>query len=276
LSARTTTDWDGRSYDRLAAPQEEWARRVLERMPLEGTETVLDAGCGSGRATKLLLEKLPSGQVVGIDGSPSMIEVASEAFAGDARITLITADLLELTPALLPQKAATEAVDAVFSNATFHWIEDHQRLFERLHSVLRPGGKLVAQCGGRGNVIGWVRAIETAAAGRQFAPYVGGFRPWSFYGPEETEQRLRKAGFEQVRCWLEELTVVVPDDPRNFISVVGLAAFHERLPEELREPFTDAVIAAFERPLELRYVRLNIDACRCEGDARARRQARPV
>jgi trans-aconitate 2-methyltransferase len=265
VSGRTTTDWDGRSYDRLAAPQEEWARRVLERMPLEGTETVLDAGCGSGRATKLLLEKLPSGRVVGIDGSPSMIEVAEETFAGDERVSLITSDLLELTPALLTEEAGIAAADAVFSNATFHWIEDHQQLFERLHSVLRPGGRLVAQCGGRDNVRAWCKAIEAAAEREPFAEHVGGFRPWNFYGPEETEERLRRAGFEAVSCWLEEMPGVIPDDPRNFVTVVGLAAHHDRLPEDLREPFTEAVFAQLELPVELRYIRLNIDARRCGG-----------
>jgi trans-aconitate 2-methyltransferase len=57
-----TTDWDARTYDRLAAPQEQWAREVLARLPLHGEEAVLDAGCGSGRATRLLLERLPKGR----------------------------------------------------------------------------------------------------------------------------------------------------------------------------------------------------------------------
>ncbi len=258
--ARTTTDWDAETYDRLAAPQEAWARRVLERMPLEGTETVLDAGCGSGRATRLLLERLPGGRVVGVDGSPSMVEVARETFAGEGRVSLMTADLLELKPTLLEEEAGIAAVDAVFSNATFHWIANHERLFARLFSILRPGGRLVAQCGGRGNVAGWVRAVEAAAATEPFATHVAGFAPWNFYGPEETEERLRAAGFERIDCWLEEMPVVVPDDPMNYVSVVGLAAHNERLPAELHEPFSAAVVEAFEKPVELRYVRLNIDA----------------
>ncbi len=262
MSRRTTTDWDAKTYDRLAAPQEAWARRVLERLPLEGGETVIDAGCGSGRATKLLLEKLPRGRVIGIDGSPSMIEVAREGFAGDDRVSLINSDLLELTPELLRKEAGLDSVDAVFSNATFHWIEDHELLFERLHSVLRPGGRLVAQCGGRGNVEAWLRAVRAASARDPFSARIAGFEPWNFYGPEETEVKLLRAGFEQVRCGLEEMPVIAPEDPRNYVAVVGLASMHERLPEELREAFTDAVLESFEGPLELRYVRLNIDAVR--------------
>jgi trans-aconitate 2-methyltransferase len=262
VSRRTTTDWDAKRYDQLAAPQERWARGVLERLPLAGDETVLDAGCGSGRVTKLLLEKLPRGRVIGVDGSPSMVELAAETFADDDRVTLITSDLLELSPDSLQREAGTDSVGAVFSNATFHWIADHERLFERLFAVLKPGGRLVTQCGGRGNVAQWIEAILRAAAREPFAQYIEGFEPWNFHGDAETAERLDRAGFVDVRCWLEEVDAVRPDDPRDFVTVVGLAAHHERLPQELREPFTDAVIEALPRPVELRYIRLNADGLR--------------
>ena len=256
----TTADWDAATYDRLASPQEAWAREVLDRLPLRGDETVLDAGCGSGRVTKLLLERLPRGRLIGVDGSPSMVEAASEAIAGDERVALLCCDLLELTPAILAEEAGTGDVDVVFSNATFHWIADHERLFSRLRAVLRPGGRLVAQCGGAGNVSSWRQGVEAASEQEPFREYVGGFRPWNFYGPEETDARLRAAGFADVRCWLQEVEPIVPDDPREYVAVVGLAAHHERLPERLREPFVEAVIDNVSKPFELRYVRLNIDA----------------
>jgi len=264
VSRGTTTDWDAKRYDQLAAPQERWARGVLERLPLEGTETVLDAGCGSGRVTKLLLEKVPDGRVIGVDGSPSMIALASETFAADDRVTLISADLLGLEAGLLRREAGIDSVDAVFSNATFHWIADHERLFARLFDLLKPGGRLVSQCGGRGNVADWTEAILRAAAENPFAEYVRGFEPWNFYGDAETAERLRGVGFLAVRCWLEEVDAVRPEDPRDFVTVVGLAAHQERLPPELRERFVDAVIEALPQPLELRYIRLNADARRPE------------
>jgi trans-aconitate 2-methyltransferase len=262
VSPRTTTDWDGETYHRLAAPQERWAREVLDRLPLQGDETVLDAGCGSGRVTKLLLDRLPAGGLIGVDGSPSMIETATETIGRDPRVTLICADLLELTPQLIADEAGTDSVDLVFSNATFHWIADHQRLFERLYAVLRPGGRLVAQCGGAGNVSSWREGVTAAADEERFREYVGGFSPWNFYEAEETEERLTAAGFTDVRCWLQEVEPIVPDDPREYVAVVGLATHHERLPEELREPFVDAVIRNVRQPFELRYVRLNIEARR--------------
>lgn len=260
MTARGTTDWDGAAYDRVSAPQQEWAKSVLERLPLDGGETVLDAGCGSGRVTRQLLERLPEGRVIGVDGSPSMIETATGAFAGEDRVRLLVSDLLALDPDLLEAEAGVREVDGIFSNATFHWIEDHAALFAALRSVLRPGGRLVAQCGGRGNVAEWVAAVDVAAAMPPFDAHLRGFDPWNFYGPEETEQRLRAAGFEQIECELVEVEPVRPEDPREFLSVVGLAAHNDRLPDDLREPFAEAVVAALPQPVTLTYRRLNIDA----------------
>lgn len=250
-----TTDWDAKTYDRLASPQEAWAKDILARLPLTGEETVLDAGCGSGRVTKLLAERLPKGRVIGVDGSESMIEQARRALAeyGD-RVELIHADLLRLK--------LKEPVDAVFSNAVFHWIWDHERLFHGLHDNLKPGGRLAAQCGGAGNVANWVAAVKRAAARNPFAEYlVDRQEPWHYASSRQTAARLEAAGFTDVRCWFEE-RIVKPEDPKRYVAVVGLAAHHELLPERLREPFTDAVDAELPRPLTLRYVRLNIEARR--------------
>jgi trans-aconitate 2-methyltransferase len=249
----STTDWNAKAYDRLAAPQEAWARETLARMPLDGGETVLDAGCGSGRVTKLLAERLPRGRVIGVDGSESMIVEARRNLAdlGD-RVELIQSDLLELE--------LSENVDAVFSNAVFHWIFDHEALFRRLHGVLEPGGHLVAQCGGEGNVANWVAAVKRASAKEPFSRHLGGRKePWNYASAGETAALLERVGFAAVRCWLEE-KIVEPEDAREFTAVVGLSAHHELLPAELREPFTDAVMAELDEPLVLNYVRLNIEA----------------
>jgi trans-aconitate 2-methyltransferase len=248
-----TTDWDAKRYDRLAAPQEEWARDVLARLPIRGDETVLDAGCGSGRTTRLLLERLPHGRVIGVDGSASMITEARGALApfGD-RIELIHSDLLELV--------LREKVDAVFSNAVFHWIFDHEALFRRLREAMKPGAILAAQCGGQGNVANWVGAVRRAAERERFAPYLADRpEPWHYTSAREAAEVLTQVGFTDVRCWLED-RIVEPQDPRNYVATVGLAAHHELLPPDLREPFTDAVVEELPRPVVLRYVRLNIDA----------------
>src|SRR6185295_18012947 len=137
-------EWDGATYDRVSGPMEAMGLEVLARLELRGDETVVDGGCGSGRITAALLERLPHGRVIGVDGAPSMIETARERLGERKNLELRVADLCELE---LDQPA-----DAILSTATFHWIKDHAQLFDRLRAALRGGGRLVAQCGGQGNI----------------------------------------------------------------------------------------------------------------------------
>ncbi|MGI8803487.1 MAG: class I SAM-dependent methyltransferase [Solirubrobacteraceae bacterium] len=245
-------DWDAESYDAISAPQQAWGAGVLERLELRGDEAVLDAGCGTGRVTALLLPRLPRGRVVAVDGSPSMV-AAARARLDPARVEVICADLLDLTLA--------RPVDAAVSTATFHWIADHDRLFARIRAALRPGAPFVAQCGGTGN-IDRVRALARAASAEPaYAPYLGGWAgPWYSAEPEQTRARLDRAGFDVDRCWLAPAPVT-PPRPREFLETVICAPYLERLPAALRDPFLDRMLEGLEdaEPM-LDYVRLNWDA----------------
>jgi trans-aconitate 2-methyltransferase len=241
--------WDAETYHRVSGPQLEWATVVLERLPLRGDETVLDAGCGSGRVTQLLLERLPRGRVVAVDSSESMVEHARQALDRE-RATVFQADLAQLE--------LEEPVDAVFSNAVFHWIPDHDALFEHLHAALRPGGVLVAQCGGEGNVARFHAAAREVGSQAPYADHLADWSgPWNFASAEETAERLERAGFVQIETWLEP-SPVTPDDPLTFVKTVCLGPHLQRLPGELRDGFAHAV-CELAGP-ELDYVRLNINA----------------
>jgi trans-aconitate 2-methyltransferase len=243
-------EWDAETYDALAFPQFAWGVEVVERLELTGDETALDAGCGSGRVSAELLKRLPAGRLIAVDGSEAMIAKAKERL-GDNVAYLVT-DLSELR--------VDEPVDLVFSTATFHWITDHDRLFACLHKALRPGGRLVAQCGGEGNVAEHAKAIAGAAARPEFASHFASMEAmWNFAAPLETEQRLRHAGFSETRCWLEPKPVT-PEHPLEFTETVTLGPHLDRLPEDLRRPFAEAVLELCEQPLTLDYVRLNIEA----------------
>jgi trans-aconitate 2-methyltransferase len=244
-------DWDASTYERLSAPLEAMGRDVLWRLELEGDETVLDAGCGSGRLTRLLAERLPHGRLLACDAAPSMVERAREALPG-AEVFQADLGALELA----------EPVDAIFSNAVFHWIRDHDALFERLFAALRPGGRLVAQCGGQGNLERFHSYLADLAGEEPFSRHLAGWRgPWRFSTPREAAASLRRAGFADVECWLEPRELY-PPEPREFLRVVCLGPHQERLPDELRGAFVDAVLARRTGPLLLDYVRLNIDAGR--------------
>jgi len=221
---------------------------VLER--LEGIPrdaTVLDVGCGTGRVTELLTGVVPDGTVLALDASREMVELARARLGGRAEI--FCRDALE--------PGFEGELDAIVSTATLHWVPGHDRLWPALARALRDGGRLEAQCGGEGNIAGVRATIDRVS--RELAPELVGFSPWNFAAPEETAQRLRRSGFEQVRCWLEPRPTE-PEDPPAFIRTSILAAHLERLPAERREPFASAVCA--QAPLPLDYVRLNISARR--------------
>lgn len=249
----TLRPWDGAAYDRVGTPQAEWGRRVLERLPLRGDETVLDAGCGSGRVTEMLLERLPAGRVIAVDGSSSMLAAARERLAAHANVEFEQADLLALD-------LGGRRADAVLSTATFHWIADHERLFERLHAVLAPGGRLVAQCGGHGNIRRVLARGEEVARSERWADRLRGYGDaHHFADAPETEARLRAAGFAEARCWLQD-EPTRPPEPALFLATVVFGAVVQGLPADERLAFAEEVIARLPAPFEADYVRLNIDA----------------
>jgi trans-aconitate 2-methyltransferase len=225
---------------------------VLDRLPLRGDERVLDAGCGSGRVTTQLLERLPEGEVVALDGSPAMIEEARRRLGTDPRVTLVVANLLKPLPVDPP-------VDAILSTATFHWITDHDRLFGNLAAVLRPGGRFVAQCGGGDNVATVLAAARAVGSDFGIGPDWRG--PWLFASPEETAERLATAGFTDIDTWLNpEPTPLDPGEPiETFLATVVLREHLALMPEADRPRFVHAVAERLPRP-EIDYVRLNISA----------------
>ncbi|HEY2317801.1 MAG TPA: methyltransferase domain-containing protein [Solirubrobacteraceae bacterium] len=245
-------DWDASTYDRVSAPQQRWAAEQLDRLHLSGDEVVLDAGCGSGKITLELIRRLPRGTVYAVDAAPSMVRHAQEA-VGD-RATALCQDLTELE---LP-----EPVEVVFSNATFHWIGDHDALFAALHRNMKAGGRLVAQCGGRGNIDRFRRLADEVAHEAPFAPYFADWvGPWNYATAEETAQRLDRAGFAEVSTWLQDKPTEL-DEPRAFISTVCLVRHLDHVPEDLRDRFIDAVLERYGPPVVLDYVRLNMTARR--------------
>jgi trans-aconitate 2-methyltransferase len=231
--------------------QDRWADVVLERLPLRGDETVLDAGCGSGRVTRKLLDRLPRGRVIAVDSSEEMIEVARAALPA-ARATVFVADLADFT--------LDEPVDAIFSNAVFHWVMDHEALFRCLRAALKPGGRMVTQSGGHGNLAGFLAHAREVAAEEPYATHLAGLtRSSNFATAEDTDRRLRDAGFTDVRAWISP-SDVTPGDPTAFTRTVNLRQHVQRLPPELVDPYVEAVLARAGEPLVLDYQRLNIDA----------------
>jgi len=246
-------EWDAATYDRVSDPQARWASPLLDRLSGEGVSRVLDAGCGSGRVTEALLDRLPDAHVLALDGSQQMLDEAARRLrpAVDAgRVSFLHADLG------LPLRL-DESVDAVVSTAAFHWVSDHDALFANLAAVLRPGGQLVAQCGGAGNIASVIRAMDAVGVT---------WLPWHFATPDEATRRLEASGFEAVRAWLhDEPTAFDPGAPiEEFLATVVLGAHLERLPPPERQAFVSSVATGLTEPV-IDYVRLNLLAVRSHG-----------
>jgi trans-aconitate 2-methyltransferase len=258
MASSGAAEWDASEYHQLSDPQVAWGRRVLARLDLRGDEGVLDAGCGTGRLTLELADALPLGRVICLDWSTRMLEQARETLR-NVRACFVRARL--------PSIPFGSHVDAVFSTATFHWVRDHPALFREIYRTLRPGGRLVAQCGGAGNLDRLHARARLLMAQRPFAPsFAGWIPPWEFADGETTAARLAAAGFERIETGLEEALTVLPDAPRYgaFLRTVVLRDHLSYIAEpDLREAFISALVRQAEDddpPFSLDYWRLNLAA----------------
>ncbi len=257
------TEWNAAAYHKVSGPQTSWGQRVLSRLSVNGDERAIDAGCGSGRLTSELMARLPRGRLVAIDRSWNMLITAR------ANLRPTFGDRVSFAQVSLPAMPFANWADLVFSTATFHWIKDHQPLFNNILTALRPGGHLMAQCGGGANLARAHALAEQLMHAEPFAEYFGDWPgPWEFANAEVTAERLHRAGFTEVVTSLEEAptTLASEVDYREFVTTVIYHAHLERLPTaSLKQAFIDWVTELSARedpPFTLDYWRLNISAKR--------------
>ena len=255
------TEWNATAYHKVSAPQTSWGRKVLSRLTVRGDERAIDAGCGSGKLTGALLERLPRGSVMAIDRSWSMLLTARANLrpAFGSRVTF--------AQVALPDLPFADVADLVFSTATFHWVKDHPALFAGIFRALRSGGRLHAQCGGGPNLKRAHELAERVMHAPPFTPFFAEWPgPWEFADAETTADRLHTAGFVDIDTNLEEAptTLASEEDYREFVTTVIYHPHLERLPSpELKQTFLDRVTelsANDDPPFTLDYWRLNMAA----------------
>jgi trans-aconitate 2-methyltransferase len=254
-------EWDSGAYHRVSAPQFSWGKKVVERLSVRGDETVLDAGCGTGKLTRELLLLLPRGRVVALDLSRNMLSAAREnlvpEFAG--RAEFVAADLQHLP--------FQDVFQGIFSTAAFHWVPDHIRLYRSLYGALLPGGWLVAQCGGAGNLNRLFQRLAHLTQSSPFAQYLRDFKsPWAFLDPATSKTWLHDAGFVDIETSLEPAPTRFENAERyiEFVRNVILHRHLEQLPDqELQYELLERLASQAAKdnpPWELDYWRLNLDA----------------
>ena len=177
--------WDGVAYDALPLPHEQWGIRTIEALNLQSNDTLLDAGCGTGRDAQLALAQLPNGNLVCVDQSTTMLDQCRSRFGDDSRVQILEGDLDQA----LPVKA--ESVDAIMSVAALHWLAHHNNVWQHFHNALKPGGRIATDCGGFGNL------EKTLALVPQIDPNIK-FPNWYYANVSDTEALLKAAGFVDI------------------------------------------------------------------------------
>ena len=255
------TEWNATAYHKVSGPQTSWGQKVLNRLRVNGDERAIDAGCGSGRLTGELMERLPAGRLVAIDRSWNML------LAARANLRPVLGSRVSFVQVSLPDLPFCGWADLVFSTATFHWVKDHAALFDGVFQTLRHGGRLHAQCGGGPNLRRAHELAEHVMQSTQYARYFTDWPgPWEFADADVTAARLKRAGFTDIDTNLEEAptTLATEADYREFVTTVIYHPHLERLPDpQLKRTFIDRVteLAAAEPvPFTLDYWRLNMSA----------------
>lgn len=229
-------EFDGRKYEKASAHQKEWGTAVIAGLTLRGDERVLDLGCGDGLLTARIAELVPDGEVVGIDASQGMIEVAREKEGRNLRFILKDIESLDFVGEF----------DLVFSNAALHWVKDHRTMLQNVRRSLREGGEVRFNFAGDGNCANFFRVVRGAMEEPEFRSYFDGFEwPWFMPSLAEYDSLAGQAGMTDVKVWEENADRHFPDAHAmvKWVDQPSLVPFVARVAEADRKAFRDAVVA---------------------------------
>jgi len=256
--------WNPGDYAANSAAQLAWAKELIEKLKLRGDERILDVGCGDGKVTAQLAHAVPKGAVIGIDASAEMIQFAQKTFP-PSKISNLKFEIRDARHIRFEQR-----FDLIFSNAALHWVDDHQAFLHGVAACLKPGGRLVVSCGGKGNahdVFIVLRAVIRLKRWREFFRKLE--RPYFFHSPEEYEKWLPHFGFKSCRVKLapKNATYDGRDGFAAWLRTTWLP-YVQRVPEKQREEFITVVTERYisKHPLDadgkvhVNMVRLEIDA----------------
>jgi trans-aconitate methyltransferase len=217
--------WDARLYDDKHAFVWEKAKGVVELLAPRPGERILDLGCGTGHPTAEIAAR--GATVIGVDQSAAMI---AEAKAKHPGIAFEVGDARELR--FDPQ------FDAVFSNAALHWIREPEEVVRGVAKALKPGGRFVAEFGGKGNIQRLMTAIAGACA--EFGiPLDGDTNPWYYPSIAGYAGLLETYGLEVRQAALFERPTRLEDGEKGLAAWLRMFAtsFLNRVPQARQEAF---------------------------------------
>ncbi len=185
-----TYNWNAKDYEKNSLAQQKWARELIVKLRLKGTEDVLDLGCGDGKVTSEIARLVCNGSVVGVDNSTSMIDLATDKYP-HSKYPNLSFKVMDAS-----SLSFEERFDMVFSNAVLHWVKNHKPVVEGIYKSLKNGGKMLLQMGGKGNAGYILSVLEEVQSYSEWQPYFKNFEfPYGFFGTEEYEELLLDSGF---------------------------------------------------------------------------------
>jgi len=231
-----TYEFDGAQYEKASAHQTSWGERMVELLPLKGTERVLDLGCGDGRVSRTLALRLPRGDVLGVDASNGMIAAAKTYETGNLHFCVMEANRLPFRGQF----------DIIYSHAALHWVRDHGILLERIYDALRPGGYARLNFAGMGSTPTLIQALRETMSESPYIGYFTGF-VWPWYMPDlpEYERVLSESPFPDfaVREEYKERLFPSAESLIGWIDQPCLVPYLAVIAEHDKPGFRDAVIA---------------------------------
>jgi trans-aconitate 2-methyltransferase len=259
---KTMYRWNPEDYSRHSAGQEHWARELLNGLNLRPDDAVLDIGCGDGRITAAIAERVPEGRVVGVDLSADMIRHA-EVHHGHPNLAFRQADAQTLP--------FDSEFTVVFSNAALHWVRDHRPVLAGIARALKPGGRCLMQMGSRGNAAALIAAFEAIAGDPEWREGFEGFEStFGFHDAESYRRWLTEAGMEAGRVLLIGKDMA-HTDREAFIGWLRTAwhPYTSKVPLEQRERFIDVVAERYlaDQPPD-EAGRIHVDMVRLQVEAR--------
>ncbi len=227
-------DFDGKRYQETSAHQKEWGARLIDELDLAGNECILDVGCGDGTLTANLADAVSAGSVVGIDTSEGMIEAAQNIHRANLSFRLI--DILDAE--------FQDEFDVIFSNATLHWIKDHQMLLEIFCRALKRSGVVRVNFAGEGNCGTFNRVALEVMASEEFSGAFSDFEwPWYMPSVEAYEKLVGNSSFSSLRVWGENADRFFPDTQTmlGWVDHPAVIPFKQYLDSETGSRFHEVV-----------------------------------